>query len=70
MKSLEDGVRLIAQALDENLPKDVTFYLAMHHEGEFTIISTLEDVIGERVSFLQALINREFEAAKERAERQ
>lgn len=70
MKTIEDGVRAIAKALDENLPEDVTFYMAMHHEGEFTIITTLEEVIGERVSFLNALVRREFEAARERADNQ
>lgn len=70
MKSVEDGVRAIAKALDENLPKDVEFYLAMFHEGEFTIVSTLEEEVNSRISFLQALVTREVTAARERAERQ
>ncbi len=70
MKTLEDGVRLIAKALDENLPKDVTFYLAMYHNKEFTIVSTIEEEFKERVSFLQAVITREVEAARERTQRQ
>ena len=70
MKSIEQGVRAIATALDENLPKDVTFYMAMYHDGQFTIVTTLDDELRERVSFLNAVIRREVEAAREKVKRQ
>ena len=70
MKSIEQGVRAIATALDENLPKDVTFYMAMYHEGQFTLVTTLDEELRERIGFLNAVIRREVDAARERVKNQ